>query len=95
MIIRTLLQKSKRILALREIYDCTKNIDQTIDSFRPSIFWKEKEAVKKQTIEWNKDEIKKLLFNTNKVELLIKNNSLSSMNILYDFLHSFGKQVNN
>ncbi len=95
LIIRTLLQKSKRILNLREIYDKTKNIDQTIDSYKPSIFWKEKEAVKKQMIEWNKNEIKKLIFNINKVEMLIKNNSLSSMNILYDFLHSFGRQINN
>ena len=95
LIIRTLLQKSKRILNLREIYEDTKNLDKTISIYKPPIFWKEKDYVKKQILEWGVDDIKKLIYKINDVELLIKNNSINSINILYDFLYSLSRQTNN
>ena len=42
LIIRTILNKSKRLLKIRTEIDNDSNIDQAISSFRPTIFWKEK-----------------------------------------------------
>ena len=48
LIIRTILNKSKRLLKIRNEVDNNKNIDQVISTIKPPIFWKEKEIVKKQ-----------------------------------------------
>ena len=48
LIIRTILSKSKRLLKIKHELDNDENIDQVISSFRPPIFWKEKDIVKKQ-----------------------------------------------
>ena len=45
-IIRSLLSKSKRILSLKDFVN-KSNVDQIILSYKPPIFWKEKEVVKK------------------------------------------------
>ena len=47
LIIRTILNKSKRLLKIRNEVDNNKNIDQVISTIKPPIFWKEKEIVKK------------------------------------------------
>ena len=47
-IIRTFLFKAKRLLNLLDIFNEQKNIDKTIASARPPIFWKDKDVVKKQ-----------------------------------------------
>ena len=47
-IIRTFLFKAKRLLNLIDIFTEQKNIDKTIASARPPIFWKDKDLVKKQ-----------------------------------------------
>ena len=54
-----------------------------------------KRLCKKQILEWGVDDIKKLIYKINDVELLIKNNSINSINILYDFLYSLSRQTNN
>ena len=46
LITRTFLNKSKRILYLSENFQKNQNIDKTISSARPPIFWKDKEIVK-------------------------------------------------
>ena len=47
--------KTKRILNILETHNSTKrSLDQTINSFKPPIFWKEKEIVKKQIQNWSK-----------------------------------------
>ena len=53
LIIRTLLMKAKRLLKLQENLKETKNIEKTISTFKPSIFWKDKEIVKEQIKNWN------------------------------------------
>ena len=52
LIIRTILNKSKRLLKIRNEIDNNTNIDQAISSFKPPIFWKEKDIVKKQAQSW-------------------------------------------
>ena len=43
-----------------------------LTSFRPPIFWKEKEIVKQQLKKRNYKEIEKLIIDTNEIELRIK-----------------------
>ena len=62
------------------------NIETVIKNFKPPIFWKDKEIVKKQISEWSLENIKNMVFNINNTELLIKKNSSNSLNILSDFI---------
>ena len=52
LIIRTLLTKAKRLLKLQKEINNQKNIDQAITSFKPTIFWKDKEVIKQQISFW-------------------------------------------
>lgn len=90
-IIRTLLQKLKRLRIIISQYDKTNNLDRVISEFRPPIFWKDKDIVKKQAKIWNSEKIDELVIKTNDVELLIKQNSSRSLNILYDYIINVSK----
>ena len=85
-IIRTFLFKAKRLLNLLDIFNVHKNIDQTIASSKPPIFWKDKDVVKKQIKSWTLDQVKKLILEINEIELLIKTNAQNSIFILSDFI---------
>ena len=78
--------KVKRLLKLAQDFEETKNIDKIITSYKPPIFWKEKDLVKQQIKSWKLVNIKKLLYNINNIELLIKRTPQHSKNILSDFL---------
>lgn len=86
LIIRTFLNKSKKILALSKEYENNKSIDITISSARPPIFWKDKEMIKEQIYKWTPKKIKNLIFKLNELELLIKKNITNSKNLVTDFL---------
>ena len=85
-IIRTFLFKTKRLLNLIDIFIEQKNIDKTIASARPPIFWKDKDTVKKQLKSWTLNQVKKLILEINEIELLIKANAQNSIHILSDFI---------
>ena len=86
LILRTILNRSKRLLKLKESQNEIGNIDLVISSFKPPIFWKEKDAVKKQIQSWSSDEVKKIIYKINDLEILIKKNSNNSLNFIYDFV---------
>ena len=86
LIIRTLLLKSKRLLNLIKNFSSLKNIDKTISNAKPPIFWKDKDIVKKQIKAWSLNQVEKLIFEINDIELLIKTNTQNSANILSDFI---------
>ena len=86
LITRTFLNKSKRILYLSENFQKNQNIDKTILSARPPIFWKDKEIVKKQITEWEPKQIKKLIYDLSKIEKLVKKNNFNPLNILSNFI---------
>jgi DNA polymerase-3 subunit delta len=86
LIIRTFLLKSKRLLKLIDKAENNKNIDNIISSFKPPIFWKDKEIIKQQIKSWSSINIENLLYKINETELLIKKNSISSINILSNFI---------
>ena len=95
LIIRTLLSKTKRLLKLKENQEKTKNLDEIITTFRPPIFWKEKEIVKKQIQTWTKKEVYEIIYEINETELMIKRNIINSLNILSDFIIKISKPINN
>ena len=72
-----------------------KNIDQVIISFRPPIFWKDKEIVKEQIKNWSLKKIENLIYKINEIELLIKKNSANSINILFDFIITQSNKTSN
>ena len=85
-IIRTFLIKAKRLIKLNQNMRINKSIDQAILNFKPPIFWKDKELVKKQIKIWTLDKTYKLIDEINKIELNIKKNSINSLKILFDFI---------
>ena len=89
LILRTILNRSKRLLKLKESQKETGNIDLTISSFKPPIFWKEKDIVKKQIQSWSDDEVKKIIYKLNDLEILIKKNSNNSLNFVSDFVSNY------
>ena len=85
-ILRTLLVKSLKILKLSNEYKNNKNIDLTISSAKPPIFWKDKEITKQQIYKWKPDNIKALIYKINEIELLVKKNFNNSINLITNFL---------
>ena len=88
MITRSFLIKAKKLLALSKLFESNKNIDLTISSAKPPIFWKEKEITKQQIYKWNSKNIKKLIYELSETELQIKKNINNSINLITDFILS-------
>ena len=95
LIVRTLLIKAKRILKLQEEINNNSNIEQVVKNFKPPIFWKDKEIVKTQIENWPLKKIQNVIIKINEVELLIKKNSLNSLNILSNFIIAQASKSNN
>ncbi len=89
LIIRTILNKSKRLLKIRNEIDNNTNIDQAISSLKPPIFWKEKDIVKRQAQSWSTDEVKEIIFKINDLEALVKKNASNSMLFVYNFVSNY------
>ena len=83
---RTFLNKSKKILKLSEEFQKNNNIELTLSSARPPIFWKDKEIVKQQIYKWKPQNLKKLVYELSQVELIIKKNLNNSIRIITDFI---------
>jgi len=85
-IVRSFLIKSKKLLALSKAFETNKNIDLTISSAKPPIFWKEKEVTKQQILKWSSKNIKQLIYSISETELQIKKNINNSINLITDFI---------
>ena len=95
LIIKTLLTKAKRLNKLQNQTKENNNIDQVITSFKPPIFWKDKEIVREQIKNWTLKKVENLIYKINEIELLIKKNSFNSVNILFDFIITQSNKTNN
>ena len=89
LIIRTILNKSKRLLKIKNEIDNNVNIDQVLSSFKPPIFWKEKDIVKKQAQSWSTYEVKQIIFKINDLEALVKKNATNSMLFVSNFVSNY------
>jgi DNA polymerase-3 subunit delta len=95
LITRTFLGKLKRILGLLIEFEKNKNIDLTISSAKPPIFWKDKEITKQQISKWTPENTKKLIYKLSEIELLIKKNLNNSVNLITDFILDQSSSVTN
>tara|TARA_Y100001970_G_scaffold132753_1_gene163840 strand:- start:2235 stop:3218 length:984 start_codon:yes stop_codon:yes gene_type:complete len=91
LIVRTLLLKSKRLLEIKKTYNSNKNIDHIISSYKPPIFWKDKEIVKNQASKWSLKDTEKLIYKIYDIELMVKKNYYNSLNIVSDFILNTAK----
>ncbi len=96
LITRTFLSKSKRILKLIDEYNKNNNIEITISSAKPPIFWKDKEITKQQIYNWTPQSIKKLIYKLSEIELQTKTNINNSVILVTNFiLEQCTTQTNN
>lgn len=86
-ILRTFLQKAKRLLNLYETHDGNLNYDNLVNNCVPPIFWKDKPIIKKQLEIWSKLKIKNLIMKINKTEIYIKKNSSISLMLVFNFIY--------
>ena len=86
MIIRSFIIKAKKLLVLSKTFETNQNIDLTISSAKPPIFWKEKEITKQQIQKWKPKNIKNLIYALSETELKIKKNINNSINLITDFI---------
>ena len=85
-ILRTFVTKAKKLIKLVTEFKKNSSIEKTISASKPPIFWKNKELIKKQIITWSSLEIKKLLFDLNKIEYQCKKNLDNSIKIVTNFI---------
>jgi DNA polymerase-3 subunit delta len=86
MITRSFLIKAKKLLTLLKTFETNRNIDLTISSAKPPIFWKEKEITKQQIYKWKSKNVKQLIYALSETELQIKKNINNSINLITDFI---------
>ena len=91
LIIRSFSNKLKRLQKIQKEYQKNKNLDSIISSFKPPIFWKDKDIVRKQVNKNDLEKIEDMIFKTNDIELLIKKNSENAINIVSDFIINTSK----
>ena len=85
----------KRLLKIFSNSEINRNIDSTISSFKPPIFWKEKDIVKQQINVLSYQKIQDLLTKTNNIELLVKKNPSISINLVNNFILEQCDEANN
>lgn len=86
LIIRIFVNKLKRLLKIKTQINFEGNIENTLLNFKPPIFWKEKDLLKKQIKIWDHKKIERLLIETSKMEVLIKKNPSISLNLVTNFI---------
>ena len=64
------------------------NAKQTVDNFKPPIFWKDKAIVQKQIEIWSISKIYELFDEVNNLEISYKKNSEFSNNLVFDLIYN-------
>ena len=91
-----MLSKSKKILKLADEFRRNKDINLTIASAKPPIFWKDKEITKQQLFKWSPDNIRELIYGIFDLELNVKKNINNSTNLIRNFILDKSKSnINN
>ena len=86
LILKTFLYKLKRLRKLRINFNKNNDIEKTINSFKPPIFWKDKNTIKDQIKIWNVDDIEGFIIDISNTESLIKRNPQISNQIMSDMI---------
>ena len=94
-IIKTFLYKLKRLKKLKVELSSKKDLDYVLSSYKPTIFWKDKNLIKNQLQIWSLEQIKSLIRKINNLELLVKKNSQISNQLMNNFILEKLDRVNN
>lgn len=86
LILRIFLIKLKRLLKIQQEIEKEKNVEKVISSYRPPIFWKEKDIIKEQIKLLNLNKLYELIVKVNEIELLIKKYPSTALNVTTDFI---------
>ena len=86
LILRTFLNKLKRLRKLRLSLRESNNVDQTINAFKPPIFWKDKNIIKQQIKIWELNDLENFIVDLNNTESLIKKNPQISNQVISDMI---------
>jgi len=86
LIVKNFLYKIKRLKKLRKNLEKNKNMESVISSYKPPIFWKERDIIKNQLRVISIEKLNKLYVKVNNLEKTIKENSKISGIILYNFV---------
>ncbi len=95
LILKSFLYKLKRLEKLKKEIQIKKNQDHVIASFKPTIFWKDKDIIKKQLNVLSINDIKLFIKKVNKLELQIKKNINLSNEITNNFIFETVNNSNN
>ena len=85
-LIRSFLSRLKRLIELKKLHKRLGGISETVENFRPQIFWKDKEIVQKQVEMWSIEKVYDILEEVNNLELNFKKNSNLSNNLIFDLI---------
>ena len=80
---------------MKKIQNEYSNLNVLLNTFKPSIFWKEKPLIKKQLAIWNLRELNTTMSEINNTELLCKKNPQISKIIFFNFFNKLCKKANN
>ena len=86
LIIKNFLYKIKRLKKLKKELENNQNIENVILSYKPPIFWKERDIIKSQLKSISFERLNILSIKVNNLEKMVKENSKISGIILYNFL---------
>ena len=86
LIIKNFLYKLKRLKNLKNEMINKKNLDQVINSYKPSIFWKDKEIVKQQLEKFSLEKVNFLIKKVNNLEVQVKKNPQISNLLINGFI---------
>ena len=86
LIIKSFIFKLKRLKKIKEELEIKKNQDQVLNSFRPPIFWKDKEIIKQQLKNLSLEDIKLFIKKVDNLELVVKKNSQLSTHLVNNFI---------
>ena len=95
LLLRILSSKIQRLLKIKAEGNKSNNVDNLINTIKPTIFWKEKPLVKKQLSIWSLNDLKKMIGEINNTELLCKKNPHISKIIFFSFFSHICKKANN
>ena len=94
LLLRILSNKIHRLLKIKEETNKAHNVDTLLNSCKPPIFWKEKPIVKKQLALWKLNDLKEIISDINKTEILCKKNPNISSSIFLNFFMEICKKAN-
>ena len=95
LIVKNFLYKLKRLKKLKESLELNKNTEIILSSYKPPIFWKDKEIIKQQLKVWTIKKIKDQIKEINELENQIKKNSQISNLTVNNFIFNSLNTANN